>query len=148
NSTTPGNGAIHSLTDGQGLTGFSTSESYAYDSIGRLQSKTRTIDGFAYQTQYQYNQASQASLIIYPSGKRVRMNYDTRGRLLGEDKVNSSGTVLTTYLSNIGYNVAGQTMGLTMGNGVNEIYSYSPDRLQLTRQQATKGTTLMDLNYS
>src|SRR5262249_1604487 len=99
--------------------------------------------------QYQYNQASQATLLIYPSGKRVRMNYDTRGRAFGEDKVDSLGTVLTTYVSNISYNVAGQITGLALGSGVNESYTYSADRLQLTRQQATKGaSTVMDLNYS
>jgi hypothetical protein len=37
---------------------------------------------------------------------------------------------------------------LSLGNGVNESYGYSNDRLQMTSQTATKGSTLMSLNYS
>jgi hypothetical protein len=33
--------------------------------------------------------------MIYPSGKRVRMNFDSRGRMIGEDKVDAAGNVLT-----------------------------------------------------
>ena len=148
NTATPGNGALSSITDGQ-ITGFSASESYSYDSLGRTTSKTRTIDGNGYATQYQYNQINQLRLMIYPSGKRVRENFDSRGRFSGEDKVDSADSVLTSYVSGIGYNVASQVTGMTSGSGVNEVYTYSSDRLQLTRQTATKsGSTLMDLNYS
>jgi RHS repeat-associated protein len=144
NTTTPGNGAVSRVNDAAGF------ETYGYDSLARTTSKTRTIDGVnSYQTQYQYNQAGQLALMIYPSGKRVRMNHDSRGRLSGEDKVDTAGTVLTSYVSNIGYNVTGQVTGMTSGSGVNESYFYSNDRLQLTRQTATKSAaTLMDLSYS
>jgi RHS repeat-associated protein len=144
NTATPGNGAIQRVDDGGGF------ETYAYDSFGRTTSKTRTIDGVnSYQTQYQYNQASQLGLMIYPSGKRVRMNFDSRGRLSGKDKVDAAGTVLTSYLTGMSYNLASQVTGMTSGSGVTESYTYSSDRLQLTRQTATKGaSTLMDLNYS
>jgi RHS repeat-associated protein len=140
----PGNGQVSSITDGAGT------ESYLFDTLGRVTSKTRTIDGVnSYQTQYQYKQASQLALMIYPSGKRVRMNFDSRGRMIGEDKVDAAGNVLTSYLSGISYNVAGQVTGMTSGSGVVESYTYSSSRLQLTRQTAVKGaTTLMDLNYS
>jgi hypothetical protein len=87
--------------------------------------------------------------MIYPSGKRVRMNFDSRGRMSGEDKVDTAGNVLTSYVSGMSYNVAGQVTAMTSGSGVVESYAYSNDRLQLTRQMALKGaTTLMDLNYS
>lgn len=138
-----GNGETSRVDDGAGF------EIYAYDSLGRPTSKTRTIDGNSYQTQYQYNAINQPALMIYPSGKRVRMNHDSRGRFSGEDKVDTSGNVLASYLSGVGYNVAGQVTGMTSGSGVIESYTYSSDRLQLTRQTATKpGSTLMDLNYS
>jgi len=144
NTAAPGNGAVNRIDDGGGF------ETYVYDSLGRNTSKTRTIDGVnSYQTQYQYNQANQLALMIYPSGKRVRMNFDSRGRMIGEDKVDTTGNVLTSYLSGIGYNVAGQVTSMTSGSGVVESYTYSSNRLQLTRQTAVKGaTTLMDLNYS
>ncbi|HEY3138935.1 MAG TPA: RHS repeat-associated core domain-containing protein, partial [Blastocatellia bacterium] len=138
-----GNGEVSRLDDGGGF------ETFAYDSLSRTSSKTRTIDGVnSYQTQYQYNAINQLSLMIYPSGKRIRTNHDSRGRFSGEDKVDMVGTVLTSYFSGIGYNVAGQVTGMTSGSGVSESYSYSPDRLQLTSQTAVKGaSTLMSLSY-
>ena len=67
----------------------------------------------------------------------------------GEDKVDSSNNVLTSYTSSILYNTAGQVTSMVDGSGVTESYTYSSDRLQLTRQTATKsGSTLMDLNYN
>jgi RHS repeat-associated protein len=146
NTTSPGNGQTQSVTDGAG------SESHSYDGFGRLVSKTRTIDGNGYQTQYQYNQAGQLALMIYPSGKRFRMDYDARGRFSGEDKVDTSGNILTPYVQSspgIAYNAAQQPTSLPLGNGVSEFYSYDSQRLQLTGQSATKGSsTLMNLTYS
>ena len=148
NTAAPGNGQPGQITDGGGT------ESYVYDSLGRTTSKTRTIDGNSYQTQYQYNQASQLTLLIYPSGKRVRMNHDSRGRLNGEDKVDSAGNLLSKYVRSIGYNVAGQVTTLGIGevgtnNVITETYGYSADRLQPTTQTEVKngGATLMSLNY-
>jgi RHS repeat-associated protein len=87
--------------------------------------------------------------MIYPSGKRVRVNRDSRGRLSGLDKVDASNNVLLGYMSQVGYNTAGQMTGLNLGNGVAESYGYSNDRLQLTSQTATKGAaTLMSLTYN
>jgi YD repeat-containing protein len=49
----PGNGQVSQVTDGAGT------ESYLFDTLGRVTSKTRTIDGVnSYTTGYQYNQAS------------------------------------------------------------------------------------------
>jgi RHS repeat-associated protein len=141
-TSAPGKGQISSITDGLG------SESYSYDSLARVSSKTRVIDTRSYQSQYQYNGANQLTLMIYPSGKRVRVNRDTRGRLSGLDKVDASNNVLLGYMSQVGYNTAGQVTGLNLGNGVAESFGYSNDRLQLTSQTATKGAaTLMNLSY-
>jgi len=142
-SPAPGNGQVSQIQDGAGT------ETYSYDSLGRAASKTRAIDGNNYQTQYQYNAINQLAVMIYPSGKRIRTNFDSRGRFSGEDKVDTSGNVLASYLSGIIYNVAGQLTAMTSGTGATESYTYSNDRLQLTRQTAVKeSTTLMDLTYS
>jgi RHS repeat-associated protein len=145
NTSNPGNGHASDLADGAGT------ETYAYDSFGRLTSKTRAIDGNSYQTQYQYNPANQLTLTIYPSTKRIRQDYDLRGRWSGVDKVNTSGTVLTGYASvpSTGYDTAGHLTALNLGNTLTEGYTYSSDRLQLTGQAVTKGSTnLMNLTYS
>ena len=139
-----GKGQVDFITDGAGR------DDFTYDTLGRLTSKMRTIDGVnQYTTGYEYNQASQLSVIVYPTSRRVRMNHDSRGRLSGVEKVDTAGGVLTSYLTSVGYNAAGQATSAALGNGVTESFTYDAQRLQLTREQATKGaTTLMDLNYS
>jgi len=137
-----GNGELNSVTDGAG------SESYTYDSLSRLASKTRVIDSRSYQTQYLYNTANQMTTLIYPSGKRVRTTHDTRGRTSGVDKVDSSGNVLSSYMTSVGYNNASQVTSVALANGVTEGYGFDPQRMQLTSQTATKGSTLMSLTYS
>ncbi len=142
NTASPGNGAVSRVDDGAGY------ETYAYDSLGRNTSKSRVIDGYTFTTSYEYNQVGQQTAIIYPSLKRVRTNYDARGRFTGLDKMNGS-TLELSYLSQVGYNTAGQVTGLTLGNGVAESYGYSQDRLQMTSQTATKsGQTLMSIGYN
>src|SRR5262249_33262591 len=96
----PGNGQPTSITDGGG------SESYTYDTLGRLSSKTRTIDGNPYTTGYLYNQMNQFAITPYPSRDRYRTDYDTRGRTIGEDNVDGSGNILTAYASSVAYNSA------------------------------------------
>ncbi|HKV39365.1 MAG TPA: RHS repeat-associated core domain-containing protein, partial [Blastocatellia bacterium] len=143
NTSAPGNGQIHSVNDGGGT------ETYQYDTLGRLTNKSRTIAVDQYTTSYTYNQANQLATITYPSQKVFRMDYDARGRLQGEDKLDSSGGVATNYASSIAYNSAQQVTGLMLGNGVAESYTYDTNRLQLTEQKSTKGTsTLMDLTYN
>ncbi|MGH9960398.1 MAG: RHS repeat-associated core domain-containing protein, partial [Pyrinomonadaceae bacterium] len=142
--SSPGKGAVETITDSAGT------ESFSYDSLGRLSTRSRTITGNSntYTTSYEYNPAGQLSALVYPSGKRVRYNYDDRGRPTGMDKMSGS-TVLLSYLSAIGYNQAGQVTGLSLGSNLSESYDYDSARLQLTRQRAIRsGTTLLDLNYS
>ncbi|MEW6130531.1 MAG: hypothetical protein AB1757_26085 [Acidobacteriota bacterium] len=118
-------------------------ESYGYDTYKRLSSLTRTIDSASYATSYQYGAGDVRSRITYPSTRVVNINRDSVGRLTSLTDAASA-----NYLSGVGYNVAGQVTGLTLGNGVVEAYGYDANRLQLTSQTATKGaTSLMSLTY-
>ena len=114
-------------------------ESYSYDSLQRRSSISRTMDSRTYTTTYQYNTASQRTQITYPSTRVVAMTRDNIGRLSG----------LTGYLNNVTYNAAGQRTSVGLANGVTETFGYDADKLQLTSQTATKGsTTLMNLTYN
>src|SRR5438128_333482 len=107
------------------------------------------MDGRSYTSQYLYNTAGQVTTAVYPSGKRIRVNHDTRGRMSGMDKVDSAGNLLSTYLSGMTYRTEGMLSGLTLGNGVAESYGYSNDRLQMTSQTVTKSaSTLLSLTYA
>ncbi len=139
-----GKGQIERVTDGAGDDG----ESYTYDSFGRLQSCTRVIDGISYQKQYEYNEANQMTQMTYPSGKRVKVGHDDRGRLADLKKVDDSGATLETYLSGINYRVDGLISSQNLGDSATENFGYSNDRLQLTSQKVMKGgSTLLDLTY-
>jgi RHS repeat-associated protein len=136
----PGKGRIKTVTDGAGT------ESYGYDSLGRLQSCTRVIDGIRYVKQYEYNAANQMTMMTYPSGKKVNVGRDDRGRLAALQRVDVSGA--PAYLSGINYRVDGLVSGQTLGDGTTESFEYSDDRLQLTSQKVMKGgSTLLDLSY-
>jgi len=143
-NASPGKGQIVTVTDGAGDDG----ESYTYDSFGRLQSCTRVIDGISYQKQYEYNEANQMTLMTYPSGKRVNVGRDDRGRLSAVKKVDASGALLDTYLSGINYRADGLISSQNLGDSTTENFGYSNDRLQLTSQKVMKGgSTLLDLTY-
>ena len=140
-----GNGLVSFITDGAGR------EDYVYDGLSRVISRTRLIDTIPYPIGYEYNQAGNFTVVVYPSGKRVRMNHDQRGRMIGIDKVNPSGSVITTYLSNVGYNSAGLVSGQTVGSVIVQGFGYN-NRLQLTSQTATRvggaANGLMNLAYN
>ncbi|MEK6302569.1 MAG: RHS repeat-associated core domain-containing protein [Acidobacteriota bacterium] len=127
-------------------------ETYAFDSFFQVSSVTRWILGQTsdtrktYTTNYEYNLGSQFSKMIYPSGQQVSVNHDDKGRT--QSLTNEPGDT-TGYLTALGYNIAGQVTGMTLGNGVVESYGYDANRLHLTSQTATKGaTSLMNLAYN
>ena len=145
NTSGPGNGQISSIVDGAG------SETYGYDTLARPIRKTRSFTGItsSYTSTYEYNQVGQLVALVYPSGKRIRVNHDSRGRVIGLDKMNGTAVTLS-YLSSVTYGVSGQASSLTLGNQVVENFTYNPTRLQLTGQTATNasGAPLIGLSYN
>jgi RHS repeat-associated protein len=113
-------------------------ESYSYDSNNRVQSRNWTRDGKSYTVSYQYNAASQRKKLTYPSTREIDLSYDNQGR----------SSSVGGYVSGVGYNVAGQETGWTLGNGTVETLTYGNSRLQMTSLTAVKGgNTMMSLNY-
>ncbi len=124
-----------------GITEGSNSQTFTYDNFGRTTSVAQIIDGTTYTTSYGYNLASQLVSITYPSGRTVAQNVDGIGRL---SSIASNGT---THLSNLSYNAAGETLGLTLGNNVLGAFTYN-DHLQMSTLHYYKGTTdILDLAY-
>jgi RHS repeat-associated protein len=116
-------------------------ERYTFDSNYRVASAIRTIGSRTYTTSYNsYNEASQLTQMTYPSTRQLDFTHDSIGRP----------SAVTGYLSNIGYNIAGQVTADTLGNGVTEQFGYDANRLQLTSQKAGTAspyTNRMDLTY-
>jgi RHS repeat-associated protein len=129
-------GRLTSITEASNINSGSNSQIFTYDNLGRITSVTQTIASVlsglsqSYPVQYSYNLLSELSSITYPSGRVVAQNYDGIGRLC------SVGTTIApcgsgaNYLSGLSYNAAGETLGYTMGNGIQGAFSYN-DHLQL-----------------
>jgi RHS repeat-associated protein len=111
-------GRLTSVTEG------TNSQTLIYDNLGRTTSVTQLIDQVPYLTQYAYNPLGQAIAMTYPSGRVVTQGYDSIGRV---SSISSGGT---TYLSGVSYNAGGETLGVSMGNGVQGSFTYN-DHMQL-----------------
>lgn len=85
-----------SMTDGLG------SVSYAYDTLSRLSSETRSFNGVgSYGLSYQYNLANELTTITDPFGAILSYGYDSTGRL---NNVSGTGySSVTQFASNMKY---------------------------------------------
>jgi RHS repeat-associated protein len=137
-------------------TGVST-ESYSYDSEGRIGSKTLTLTsraGFSFVTNYSYDSLDRLTDLLYPKQygngtqeprKTVHHDYEIAGRLSALTYDGQS------FASNILYNPNSQTSSLLVGTGANQIaesYTYNAQNGLLDNQTVARGaTTLLDLSY-
>ena len=133
-------GRLTSVTSG------AVSESYTYDSVGRVKSVTETVNGTTYPLQYSYWPDGQLQNITYPSGRVVTHSYDTIGRL---NTIASSGNTYLTIPTTGGYTAGGQVLAATFGNNVQGTFGYN-DHLQLSslRYAGNTSTDLLNLTYS
>ncbi|HJP91178.1 MAG TPA: RHS repeat-associated core domain-containing protein [Pyrinomonadaceae bacterium] len=135
--------------------GIST-ESYLYDTEGRVSSKTLTLtsrSSYPFVTDYIYDSLDRVKNLIYPAEygngsaprKLVHNDYDISSRVNGLTYDGQS------QASSIVYNAASQTSSLNVGTGtnqVNETYSYNAQTGLLDTQTVTRaGSTLLNLSY-
>ena len=138
--------------------GVST-ESYQYDTEGRISSKTLTLSSrpsYPMATDYIYDSLDRTVDVRYPAQygngsqlrKVVHHNYDEASRL---SSINYDSQA---FASNISYNAANQTTSLNVGNGTNQMvenYGYHAQTGALSSQtiarSATPSTYLMNLSY-
>jgi RHS repeat-associated protein len=140
-------GQLHSVTKPDGY-----AESYAYDSIGRPQTKIYTEDGTNYQFDYAYNTLGAPDTLTYPtstSGFRFQFKYlyDSAG-YLNEVQDASAGTAFWT-LTGANDNSA-PTMEV-LGNAVSVATGYTPwTNEMVTRTEGSGGSTtnLQNLSYT
>jgi RHS repeat-associated protein len=133
---------LASITEGPATPTPVNSQNFTYDNLGRITSVTQYIDQVPYVIQYTYNLLGQLATITYPSNRVVTQNYDSVGRRA------SIADGANTYLSGLSYNAAGETLALTMGNGVQGAFTYN-DHLQLASLRYFKtGLTPDPLNLA
>ncbi|HYX29056.1 MAG TPA: RHS repeat-associated core domain-containing protein [Pyrinomonadaceae bacterium] len=133
-----------------------STESYDYDTEGRVYNKTLTLSNrssYPFVTTYSFDALDRITDVQYPAEygngsaprKIVHHNYDIASRLssLTYDGQN--------FASSIVYNAASQTTSLNVGSGTNQIaesYAYNAQTGFLDGQTVVRGTTtLLDLSY-
>ena len=118
-SCTNGIGKVCSISDGSGT------QSYSYDSKGRLSMKNYTNGTFSKTVAYSYNNNGQLSGITYPSGKMVMYNYIN-------DKISSlsytDNSITTDIATNITYETFNPILSsFTWGNSATYNQSFTAD---------------------
>lgn len=132
------------------------SESYSYDSEGRVATKTLTINSrssYPFVTDYSYDSLDRARDTLYPAEygngssprRTVHQDYDVASRIT---TVSFNGQL---QVSNVAYNAASQPIAMTVGTGTNQVsenYGYQVQTGLLESQTLTRnGTTLLNLSY-
>jgi RHS repeat-associated protein len=140
-------GQLHSVSKPDGY-----AEIYAYDGLGRPQTKTYTEDGTSYSFDYAYNTLGAPDTLTYPtstSGVRFQLKYlyDSTGYL--NEVKDASGPTLFWTLTGASDNGA-PTMEV-LGNAVSVATGYTPwTNEMISRTEGSGGSTtnLQNLSYS
>lgn len=135
---------LTSITEGPNTPIPANSHSFTYDNLGRITKDVQSIDQRTYTLQYVYNLAGEITSTTYPSGRVVVRTYDAIGRPCSVGSAGSTCTSGSTFLNNLTYNAAGETLGLTLGNNVQGMFTYN-DHLQLTSMRYFKSGTSPDI---
>jgi RHS repeat-associated protein len=122
-----------------------TVQIFDYDKMGQVAKQVQQVGGYSYQLKYAYNLAGQLVAEEYPTGKVVRTAVDALGRTARVFDAKQN------YVSGFQYNGNGTLASHFIGNGLQETFSFDPNRLQLTGQSLLKGTEVLqryDYSYA
>lgn len=117
-------GALNKISSSNG-----TSEEYFYDSYGRLIKKVEVVDGKTLTTETTYNTLNNLpETTTYPSGLKVKNEYDNAGRLIAVKNL----TTGYTYWTANKRNARGQLESITYGNKLTTNVTYDVKKGYIT----------------
>ena len=125
----------------------------AYDPLGRATTGAQVTGGQTYSTSYQYNLAGGVVSKTYPSGRVVKTDYDSAGRIAGVKNSNGvyyAGAASSDAANSLQYSAAGALQTMKLGNGLWEHTNYN-SRLQPTQialSSMSTNSTLIQLDYA
>ncbi|MGB7069748.1 MAG: RHS repeat-associated core domain-containing protein [Pyrinomonadaceae bacterium] len=102
-----------------------------FDPAGRLKQYQQITDGQTYTSSYQYNLSGALVEETYPSGRKVRNEFETDGQLSKVDSMKGGTTLYKPVVSSMAYNAAGMISQMKYGNGRWETSKFN-SRLQMT----------------
>lgn len=133
-------GRLAKIVDGSGETLF------AYDHRGSVVAQRQTIGATAAaDLAYQYDLAGRITQIAYPSGRQVRYNRDTKGRVASIETRANAAAGWTVLASAITYEPFGSPKAMTLGNGLSVQNSWDAGGL-LTARRLYRTATALDLS--
>ena len=109
--------------------------SYTYDNRLRKTQETRVMDGYTWNTQYQYDDLDRVKSVTYPTGEVVQYSYTSRG-VLGS---------VPGILPAITYNELGKITKKTFANSISTNLEYNTTDYRLKRILITGK---QDLSYA
>ena len=119
---------------------ISTSQTTAFDILGRSLTYQQITDGTTYTSQYQYNLSGALKQETYPSGRVVKNEFEADGdlsRIYGKVNANSPEK---TYANNFTYTADGKIKSLQLGNSLWESAQFN-SRLQVTELNLGRSAT-------
>lgn len=129
------------------MTGPGYSESYLYDTLGRMQ-RTTIVSDATYHVDYAYNTAGMLHTLIYPtstSGYRLQLLYEYQnGHLLSVKDANATSTA---FWSASATDAQGNIVAEALGNGMQTIRGYDSVTGLLDYLDSGSGA-IQDLSYS
>lgn len=135
-------GRLAKIVDVSGTTKFK------YDHRGNLLIKEQAIGSSSTaQLAYTYDLADRITQISYPSGRLVKYDYDSKGRVSGvSTKANSGVGSWTTISSNYAYEAFGPVKSMTLGNGLAVTNDWGNDG-RLAARRLYKTSNNADVSY-
>ena len=119
-----------------------------FNNLGQLTAYQQITDGQTYNTGYNYDAFGRIISETYPSGRTVKVDYNSEGDV--SSIYGTVGTQNRLYANGFSYNSAGAIERMRLGNGKWETYAYN-NRLQIIEiglGHSATDRSLLKLEYS
>ena len=127
----------------------STSKTTQFDSFGRPTEYQQITDGQTYTSKYTYNLSGALVEEEYPTGRKVKNDFDANGDILKIHNLATSNSGAKTFADSFAYMPDGRIEKLKIGNGLWEKAKFN-NRLQVTEMGlgvSEANLNLWKLNY-
>ena len=111
-----------------------------FDNFGRVKESSQITDGNTYTSKYTYNLSGALIEEEYPSGRKVKNEFESDGDLTNVTSQKAGGNVFVPYVSNFSYTASGGISQMRLGNGKWETAKFN-NRLQVTELGLGSGPT-------
>ena len=113
---------------------------YTYTFTGAVASETRTIDGTAYTTEYEYDRQGNQTLVTYPDDSEVRFTHNNGGQLETIEQRESGGS-WTDIVTDFDYGAHGAMTTQVFANGATTTREYDAAELYRLTSISTVSTS-------